>query len=232
LHRQARLAVDPLPGGHARLVLGRHVRGRQVGAGRQGVKQRADHLVGLVLVVQEVQHRDQHQRDRLAEVKHRPHHRRRQDLGGGAQVGLDVGGPPFGRGGEQCPRVREHHRVAVHVHDAGRRRHRLRHLVHVAGGGQAGADVEELPDPGFRRQEPHGPAEEAAVLAQPGAPGGPGRQRLVGDGAVGGEVVLAADVVVVHPGRMRLGYVDLRHDASVCSRIRDRRGEVATELVE
>ena len=75
LHRQAGLAVDALPGRRRpRLMLGRQVRRGQVGAGRQGVEQGLHHRLRLVVLVQEVQHRDQHQRDRLAEVEHRPHH--------------------------------------------------------------------------------------------------------------------------------------------------------------
>jgi hypothetical protein len=208
------------------------MRGGQVGAGRQRVKQRAHHLVRLVLIVQEVQHRDQHERDRLAEVDHRPDRGRGQDLGRAAQVGLDVGGLPLRGRRQQRPRVREHHRVAVHVHDARRRRYRLRHLVHVVGGGQAGADVKELPDARLGRQEPHRAAEEPAVLPQPGPPRGPCGQRLIGHGAVGGEVVLAADVVVIHARRMRLGDIDLRHGLSVCRRIYDHVANMTTEFVE
>ena len=65
-------------------------------------------------------------------------------------------------------------------------------LVGVVGRGQAGADVEELPDPGLAGQVAHRPAEEPAL--QPGDMGD-AREHLqdhVADLAVGREVVLAA----------------------------------------
>jgi hypothetical protein len=90
-----------------------------------------------------VQHREQHQRDRLAQVQRAAQVGRVKDLADVAQVGVDVGGPAIGRRGEQRPGVREHDGVVVHVHDPGLRAGLLRDLVHVGRGGDAGADVEE-----------------------------------------------------------------------------------------
>ena len=82
--------------------------------------------------------------------------------------------------------------VVVHVNHVGRRRGRLRYLMHVARGRQAGPDVEELPDTRLGRQVPDRASEERAVLAGRDADGGVGRQDLVRRFAVGGEVILPA----------------------------------------
>ena len=50
------------------------------------VEERGEDGRGLELVLDEVQNRDGHQRDRLAEVQHLPHHRRREDGLGIPQV--------------------------------------------------------------------------------------------------------------------------------------------------
>jgi hypothetical protein len=50
--------------------------------------------------------------------------------------------------------------VVVRVHDPRFRRHLLRDLVSVVGGGHAGADIQELPDPLLPGQVLHGPQEE------------------------------------------------------------------------
>jgi len=51
--------------------------------------------------------------------------------------------------------------VVVHVHDAGFGRRHLRDLVQVVGARQAGADVQELADPGLPGQVPDGGARKA-----------------------------------------------------------------------
>lgn len=50
--------------------------------------------------------------------------------------------------------------VVVHVDDPAPRRDQLGDLVSVASGRQAGTNVEELPDPRFFREVPHGAAQE------------------------------------------------------------------------
>src|SRR6202012_881228 len=101
-------------------------------------------------------------------------------------------------------------RVVVDVHDPGRRSDALGHLVHVAGGGQAAADVEELGDARLSRQVPDGPAEERPVLPGRDVRGGRAPQDLCRGLTVRREVVVSADEKVVDPRGMRLGAVDLR----------------------
>jgi hypothetical protein len=73
------------------------MRGGQVAAGRQRVEERRDGGRRLGLVVDEVQDGDEDEPDRLAEVQHLPHRRRRQDGRWIPEVGLDVGGAALGR---------------------------------------------------------------------------------------------------------------------------------------
>jgi hypothetical protein len=156
-----------------------------------------------------VQYSHEHERDRPGEVEHVPHLGGGQDVGRRAKVGVDVGGAPLRRGGQQRPGVGEYQRIVVDVNDAAARIHRLRHLMHVTCRRQPGADVEELPDAGLRGQVPDGPAEERAVLPRSGAHPGHGRHHLVGHLPVRREVILAAQVVVIQASRMRPGGIDL-----------------------
>src|SRR6202035_646115 len=69
-------------------------------------------------------------------------------------------------------------------------------------GGQAGADVQELPDPGWAGQEAHHADQEGAL-----GPGGLREVRelpadLLARRLVGGEEGPAPEPVVPHPGRM------------------------------
>jgi hypothetical protein len=179
------------------------MRGGEKAARRQGVHQGLHDRRRAELVRHEVQDRHEHQRDGLAEVEHLAHRRRRQDGLRVAQVGLDVRGPALRRGGEQGAGMSENERVIVGVDHAGRRRDFLRDLVDVVRGRQSGADVEELPDARLGRQVPHRAAEERPVLARRDPDGRHVPQHPRRRLAVGGEVVLPANEVVVHPGRMR-----------------------------
>jgi hypothetical protein len=186
------------------------VRSDEITSGRQRVHQSADDLPGLVLVGKEVQDADEYQRDRLAEIQHIPDHLIPQDVVGVPQIGMDVGGAPFRRRREQRTRVREHQRVVVHVDDVARRRGPLRDLVHVVGGRQARSDIEELPDTRLGREVPDRAAEETALLTRPDPDGWPLLKHLVRRLAISREVVLPAKVVIVNPGRVRPGGVNLR----------------------
>jgi hypothetical protein len=153
---------------------------------------------------------DQHQPDGLGEVEGAGHGRVAEDRLRLAEVGLDEGHPPLLAAGHQGPGVGQHDRVVVHVDDPRLRGQLLGDLVDVARGRDAGPDVEELADAGLGDQEPHGPAHERPL----GPHLGPDRRDLPGDGLahgpVRGEVVLAAQPVVVHPGRLGHVGVDLR----------------------
>jgi len=93
---------------------------------------------------------------------------------------------------------------------AGPRRHRLRDLVHVLGARQAGADVQELADSGLARQVPDGAPQEGPVLADRRAHRGPALHGFKPGFPVDGEMVRAAQVEVVDPGRMRCRGVEFR----------------------
>ena len=110
----------------------------------------------------------------------------------------------------------EHSRVVVHVHDPGLRRHRLRDLVHVLGARQAGADVQELADPGLARQVPDGAPQEGPVLADRRAHRGPALHAFQPGFPVDGEMIRAAQVEVVDPGRMRFRGVEIRLHKLAC----------------
>jgi butyryl-CoA dehydrogenase len=199
--------------GLGRLLRVHEVRGQmrdgEIAARRQDVDQRSHDVLGIVVVSEEVQEGYQHEGDRLIKVKDAVQCRVIDDLAGLAEVRQDERGGAGPVAGHQRPRVREDDRVVVHVDDPAVRRHRLCYLMGVARGGDPGADVEELPDARFPGQVADNTAEEGAVL--------PGEQRhrrnrrrdRVADLPVGGEVILAAQPVVVHPGGMRHPRVDL-----------------------
>ncbi|GFJ77498.1 hypothetical protein Phou_016780 [Phytohabitans houttuyneae] len=101
-----------------------------------------------------------------------------------------------------------HHGIVVHVDDSGAGGGRLGEFVDVGGGGKPGADVEVLVDSGVRGQVGDGPVHEASVFLGGGADVWEGFGDLVGGFAVGGDVVFAAEPVVVAAGRVRPGGVD------------------------
>ena len=101
-----------------------------------------------------------------------------------------------------------HDRVVVHVDHPGLRRDLPGDLVHVPGGGDAGADVDDLPYPASptrNRTARCRNARFARALARAS-----GAQHLADRLPVSGIVVLAAEVGVVHPRRVRRARVDLR----------------------
>ena len=100
--------------------------------------------------------------------------------------------------------------VVVDVDHAGIRGDALRHLVRVAGGRDAGADIQELPDGGLGGQVPGRPAEEGPVGAHPVAQPGRRGQHALGRLPVGGEVILAAQPVVVDAGLVGVPGIELR----------------------
>jgi hypothetical protein len=99
--------------------------------------------------------------------------------------------------------VGQHNGIVVDIHDPCFRCRSLGDLVGVAGGGQAGADVEELPDAKVGHQVVHRAGQERAVSPGDFPDDGRGLEHVVAGGAVGGVVVLAAEPVVPDPGRVR-----------------------------
>jgi hypothetical protein len=157
-----------------------------------------------------VQHGHQQQGHRLGEVDKQLFFRVGEDLGRLAQVGLDHGGVRVVLQHE--PAVRHRDLVVVHVDDARAGRGRLGDLVNVLLGGDAGPDVEELPDAGLASQVPDGPAEKRPVGPHDGPDVRVDRDYRTGRVLVGPEVMAVAQPVVVHPGDVRLRGVDPRRD--------------------
>jgi alditol oxidase len=184
------------------------VREREVAAGRHGVHHPGHDRIRVVGVRYRVQDRDQRDRHRLREVKQSAC--LAEDGAGVAQVGVDVLGGPRVAAGEQRAGVGEHDRVVVHVHHTGLRRDRLGDLVGVARRRDAGADVEELPDPRLGGEVADDAAEERPVGPRGERPLGVDLECHLGLGPVGGVIVLAAKQVVVNPRLMRDAGVELR----------------------
>jgi hypothetical protein len=109
--------------------------------------------------------------------------------------------------------VREHDRVVVHVYDPRPRCLPLGDLVDVVLLRDAGADVEELPDPRLVNQMAHDPAEEgsvgACVVADALEPAGPRGIGPLGRLPVDLEVGGPAKKVVVDTRHVRDGGVNL-----------------------
>jgi hypothetical protein len=135
LHLPSRLRADVFPGG-----MGHH----QVTPRRHGRLQHLHQLVRAVLLRQEMEHRRQHHRDRLAQINHGPHIRVIQDARRVPQIPLDRPHPRTHA--QQRPRMRHHHRVVIDIHHPGPRLQRLCYLMNMAGRRKSRADIDELPD--------------------------------------------------------------------------------------
>jgi len=101
--------------------------------------------------------------------------------------------------------VGEHDRVVIDIDHPAVRGGRLRDLVHAVHRGQPGADVKELPDADLIGQVPDHAHQELAVLDRRGPHHAARHHRddSLRGGPVGRVVVLAAEVVVIHPGGAR-----------------------------
>jgi hypothetical protein len=180
---------------------------RQVTARRQASQQAAHDRVGLL--IGEVAHDPhQHERDRPGEVQQACGGA--QDPGRVPQIGVEVLARTFRAAGQQRASVGEHQGVIVYVHDPALRRHLLGHLMGVIRGGQAGADVQELPDPRLDGQVADRPGQERPGRAGDHGDTGKDLQVLIARCPVDRVVVLAAQPVVPDPGRMRHRVVDTR----------------------
>jgi len=179
------------------------MRDHQEAARRYRVHQGGDDAGRVVRVRHEMQDRDQQDRDRLIEAEHRTDPCVPGNPGRIPEVVVDDRGALDAV--QRVPRVRDHHRVVVHVDDAAVARHLSGHLVHASRGRQSGPDVEELPDPRLAGQVSDRAAEEAPVLRD-GAAHDVLAEHVEGPPGclpVGREVVLAAEHVVVHPRDVR-----------------------------
>jgi hypothetical protein len=173
----------------------------QVAAGRARADEPGDDAVRVVGVRDQMQDRHQHDRHRLGEVE-----RLRgpvEDRAGVAQVGVQVVGGTLRSAGEQRAGVRQHDGVVVHVDHPAAGGHGLRDLVGVGRRGDAGPDVEELPDPGLRGQIADRALHEGTVGEHRVDQVRIGLQRRVAGRPVHRVVVLAAEPVVIDPGDVR-----------------------------
>ena len=137
-----------------------------------------------------MQDREQPDRHRLAEVQVRADLRIREQLRGAAQVPLHHDAQVGDR--EQGLAVGDDDRVIVHVDNPRVGVDLADDFVHGTLRGQPHADVEELADTGFGRQEPNDPAQEAPVLHRRPAQPGYQREHLLRGDPIRLEVVLAA----------------------------------------
>ena len=144
-----------------------------------------------------MQYREQEHRDRAAEVQVAPDDRIGEQRGGLAQVTAD-GDAAVGLG-EQGIGMRDDDRVVVDVGDASPVADLPGYLVDRTLGRQADADVQELADPRVRGQVADGQPQELAIGHGLGPGGRDEPDDLLGGYPVGLEVVLAAQVVVIHP---------------------------------
>ncbi len=194
-----------------RLSFVRGVRHHEEAARRHGVAVAGDDRGRVVGVRHEVQDRDHHHGHRLAEIEQAGDLGQLQQQVGAAQVGLHHRGQRVVA--EDRAAVGDGDRVDVGVHHPCVRRRRPGDLVHVADGGDTGAQVQELAHTGGDA-EPHRPAQERPVGLHDQRKVRPHRDGLLGHLAVRGEVVGTAEVVVVHTGSAGAGEVDLvRHRA-------------------
>jgi hypothetical protein len=176
-----------------------------VAAGRERVDQCPDELGGAFGVEDVVDDAAQQQPDRLVPVQLRADCGIADDARGVEQVTAhDERAVVVG---EQRAGVRQHHGVVVQVHDAGRRVDPLGDLVDVVRGGQARADIKQLRDADLADQVAHHPAEHGALRLHAGLNLRERGDDLVAERAVGGEIVLTAEQIVVDPRHVRTGRV-------------------------
>jgi hypothetical protein len=106
--------------------------------------------------------------------------------------------------------VRQHDRVVVDVDDAGFGRNRLSDLMGVVLRRQPGTDIKELPDPGLLREVAHRGGEKRPVRPNAGQDVRVDLERGLCGLPVGGEVILAAQPVVLDTRRVCHADIDLR----------------------
>jgi hypothetical protein len=136
-------------------------------------------------------------------------------LCGALRDALSASAPVFASGsltGPACVCTTRLATVVIDVGHADARRDLPGDLVHVPCGGDAGADVDDLPYARLAGQEPHRPLQERPVSPRGVACFRRGLEQLADGLPVGGVVVLAAQILIIYwagnrtcgPGR---GYV-------------------------
>ena len=133
----------------------------EVAAGRHGAHYRGHDRVRVIGVRQRVQDREHRDCYWLGEVEQSGG--LGKDSVGVAEVGVDELGGAFLGAGEQCAGVGEDDRIVVDVGDPRLRCDGLGNLVSIARGGDAGPDVEELPDARVGGEVADGASEERPV---------------------------------------------------------------------
>ena len=151
------------------------------------------------LGVEEMQDHAENKADWLTEPDHLSHAGIAENSRRVTEVALGRGDPI---GTQQGSGMGHHYRVVIDIgHPAGRI-DRLGYLVGVLRSRQARADVHELPDAPFRHPV-HRPGQEQAVLPHFGRQRRIGLQQPIGLITVSGEIVLAAQPVVIDAGNIR-----------------------------
>ena len=106
--------------------------------------------------------------------------------------------------------MRQDHRIVVHVDHVAAGRGRLGDLVRVVRCRDAGADVEKLADSRIFSQIAHCAGQEGTIGANRVNDIWIGLDRLLTGRPVGGEIVLAAEPVIINAGNMRDAGIDGR----------------------
>ena len=199
--------LGQFPGGahsFAVLVVGA-VRDGQEAAGHDRVPVAGQDAVRVTFVPDDVQHRHHQQADGTAEVEQREGLRVVQNGVHIAHIVLDRDTVRIVH--QQLFTVGNGDRVDVDVDYPGLRVDALGHLVDVAEGGNAGAQVEELVDPGLDH-EPDGTVHERAVRLGDQPDLGQQIHDLAAVFTIDGEVVRPTEPVVVTARHIRLADID------------------------
>ena len=173
----------------------------QVAASCDVVAVLGDDPVRVFLIRDEMQDVRAHHRYRLRQIKQAEKFRALQDHGRLAQVGVHHG--DLLALDEQRLTMGPDHRVVVDVDHPRVRSDPLGHLVHVGLSGKTAAKVDELPDACFLSEKADRPADERPVIPHYPRHVRQGQDKLLGRLAVNGEIVLAAEQVIVDPGDVR-----------------------------
>ena len=184
-----------------RVVLQGPVGDGQVAARRHVVAVIGDDLVWFRLVCDEVQGARAQHRHRLGQVEQAEDDRIPQDAGRVTQIAGHHADLVAGR--EQRPAVRADHGIVVDIDHPRVRRHPLGQLMHVSLGRQAAAEVQKLPDTPLDGQVTHHPAKKRPIITRYRCDVGNRLDQPFGCLAVSGEIVLAAEQVIVDPGDIR-----------------------------